>query len=100
MERTLTYAPTLIEAQQRELIKGVLTENPLPKEVKEYRVSFKEDWDGDPTVWIDLLVDVNAKGSLPKKKLLKLAAYARDVAAELLEQHIPYWPMVRLQPTK
>jgi hypothetical protein len=68
-----------------------------PQDVKGYDVEFGSDWEGDPAVYVWLVVDDDLRPS--EEKLERVGRFMDDVRQALLDAELSHWPFVRLRAT-
>lgn len=81
-------------AEEERLIREVVARHALPKHIKNFIIEFGEDWSGDPSVTLALIVDDDEALSAD---LTAVNAFVRTLLDELLELRLPHWPFVQLR---
>ena len=84
-----------IREQEDATIRRIVDAMPWPEEVKGYDVEFGSDWEGDPAVYVRLLVDDDLRPS--EEKLERVGRFKDAVRDALLDAELSHWPFVRLR---
>jgi hypothetical protein len=82
------------EATIRRIVDAMLR----PEDVKGYDVEFGSDWEGDPAVYVWLVVDDDLRPS--DQKLQRVGDFRHAVRRALLDAELSHWPFVRLRATQ
>jgi hypothetical protein len=84
--------------QEDATIRRIVDGMPWPEDVRGYDVEFGSDWEGDPAVYVWLVVDDDLRPS--DDKLRRVGNFRRAVARALLDAELSHWPFVRLRATQ
>ncbi len=90
-----------IREQEDATIRRIVVAMPWPEDVKGYDVEFGSDWEGDPAVYVWLVVDDDLRPS--EEKLARVGRFTNEVTRALLDAELSHWPFVQLraiQPTR
>jgi hypothetical protein len=84
-----------IQEQEDATIRRIVDAMPWPEDVKGYDVEFGSDWEGDPAVYVWLVVDDDLRPS--EEKLARVGNFRRAVTRALLDAVLSHWPFVQLR---
>ncbi|QJE02522.1 hypothetical protein HH212_22935 [Massilia forsythiae] len=76
------------------IIREVIERIEWPDDIHGYDLEFTPDWSGAPSVYINLHIDDDYHPS--KDKIGRLSRVRREIADELLDMGLDYFPYVKL----
>ncbi len=84
-----------IQEQEEATLRRIVYAMPWPEDVKGYDVEFGSDWEGDPAVYVWLVVDDDLRPS--DEKLRRVGQFRHSVRRALLAAEMSHWPFVQLR---
>jgi hypothetical protein len=90
----MPFEGTLPEQEDQSKVKAVLEKNPLPPEIGQVEIQFKNDHDGTPAMYLSFELRVGAL--LGKEQIPRLSRYMSDVLDQLLRSGLSRFPYASL----